>query len=32
MKILKLCQEQVMLNEGRHHGLADVVRFIGQMP
>lgn len=32
MKILKLCQEQIMLNEGHHHGVSDVVRFVGQMP
>jgi len=30
LEILKLCQEHVMLDEGRHHGMADVVRFIGQ--
>jgi len=30
LKILKLCQERISLNEGHHHGEADVVRFIGK--
>jgi len=30
LSILKLCQEKVFLNEGRHHGWADVVRIIGE--
>jgi len=29
LTIKKLCQEQVFLDEGHHHGKADVVRFIG---
>ena len=29
LSIKKLTHEKVFLNEGRHHGLADVVRFIG---
>ncbi len=29
-EILKLCQERISLNEGHHHGDADVVRFVGR--
>lgn len=29
-KVIKLCQQKTMLDEGRHSGEADVVRFIGE--
>lgn len=28
----KLCQQQVMLNEGRHQGVAEVLVFVGEKP
>lgn len=30
LSIIKLCQEQLSLDEGRHQGKADVLRFIGK--
>nr|NQU91197.1 hypothetical protein [Bacteroidota bacterium] len=31
LKIEKICQEMVNLNEGHHHGVADVIRMTGRM-
>ncbi|MBE0639352.1 MAG: class I SAM-dependent methyltransferase [Bacteroidales bacterium] len=28
----KLCHEQTMLNEGRHHGVAEVLIYVGEKP